>query len=334
MGYTSGTDLPMGQEIFYCAVCQKQVRSADFENGQAFKLENKHYCFTCGPEMLRSLPKARVKEILKDITTPARHTLVPEPAPGVRRPSTARRVREVPRPGGWIAGVAIAVILVGAIGLWISLGSLPGAVPPQPEPGPRIKDPFPPASPGGPKETPPPIAVPSSPESKPLPSAKDQTAADALRKAREWAATNPSDFDGAIRKFQDACFLATGTPCAAEASKELDLYRLKQRAFFTVELLKLEPEVKAACGEERFMKALDILGLAKDRHPSAEWNLMVGKRSREINDAAFQLLDRIKEEALEARKTGNDDKVKALRARVATWGIAQFIKEFREALDQ
>ena len=29
--------------------------------------------------------------------------------------------------------------------------------------------------------------------------------------------------------------------------------------------------------------------------------------------------------------SGNDEKVKQLRARVASWGIAQFIKEFREA---
>jgi hypothetical protein len=335
MGYTSGTDLPtMGQEIFYCAVCQKQVRSADFENGQAFKLENKHYCLTCGPEMLRSLPKARVKEILKDITTPARHTLAPEPAPAVRRPSTTRRVREVRRPGGWIVGVAIALTLLGGVGLWIGMGSRPGAVPPQSEPGPGTKVPSAPSVPVGPKEGLPPKAVPSLQEAKPLPSTKDQTAVEALRKAREWAAGNPSDFDGAIRKFQDAVFLATGTPSSGEASKELDLYRLKQREFFAAELLKLEPEVKAACAEERFMKAFDILGLARDRHPSAEWHLLVGKRSREINDAAFQLLDRIKEEALEARKRGDGAKVKNLRSRVASWGIAQFIREFREAVDQ
>src|SRR5258708_32410138 len=98
----------MGQEIFYCAICQKQVRSADFDSGQAFKLENKHYCLTCGPDMLRTLPKTRVKEILKDITTPARHNLMPEPA-AVRRPNTARKVREVRKPSGWIVGSIVAV---------------------------------------------------------------------------------------------------------------------------------------------------------------------------------------------------------------------------------
>jgi len=89
--------------------------------------------------------------------------------------------------------------------------------------------------------------------------------------------------------------------------------------------------VKAAVKEEQFGKALDILKLAKGRHPSAEWQLLVGKRSREINDNAFKLLDKVKEDAREAQRSGEDEKVKQLRARVAAWGIAQFIKEFREA---
>jgi hypothetical protein len=164
--------------------------------------------------------------------------------------------------------------------------------------------------------------------------ARDQAASEALRKAREWALANPSDFDGVIRKLQDASFLATGTSVAAEAGRELDLYRSKEREFFTTEMLRLEPEVKAACAEEHFMKAIDMLGLAQDRHLSAEWKLIVGKRSREINDAAFKLLDRLKEEALEARNRGDEEKVKALRARVASWGIAQVIKEFRGAVDE
>jgi hypothetical protein len=163
---------------------------------------------------------------------------------------------------------------------------------------------------------------------------KNQAAVDALRKAREWAAANPSDFDGAIRNFQDAAFLATGTPIQAEAGQALELYRQKQREFFASEMATVEPEVKAAIKEEQFKKALDILTLAKARHPSAEWQLLVGKRSREINDNAFKILDRVKEEALEAQRGGDNEKVKQLRSRVASWGIAQFIKEFREAVGE
>ena len=72
----------------------------------------------------------------------------------------------------------------------------------------------------------------------------------------------------------------------------------------------------------------------KDRHPSAEWQLILGKRSREINDAAFRLLDKVKEEALEAQRQGDEDKVKALQARVASWGVERFAKDLRAALDK
>ena len=96
----------------------------------------------------------------------------------------------------------------------------------------------------------------------------------------------------------------------------------------------LEPDVKAAVKEEKFRKAVDILALAKARHPSAEWQLLVGKRSREINDVAFKLLDQVKEDAREAQRRGDEEKLKQLRSRVASWGIAQFIKEFRETVGE
>jgi hypothetical protein len=163
---------------------------------------------------------------------------------------------------------------------------------------------------------------------------KVQVAVDALRKAQEWAAANPSDFDGAIRKFQDAAFLATGTSVQEDAGKALELYRRKQREFFASEMATLEPDVLGSVKTESFRKALDILALAKARHPSAEWQLLVGKRSREINDVAFKLLDQVKEEAREAQRRGDEEKVKQLRSRVASWGIAQFIKEFREAVGE
>lgn len=82
------------------------------------------------------------------------------------------------------------------------------------------------------------------------------------------------------------------------------------------------------------MKALDLLRLAKERYGSAEWQLIVGKRVREINDSAFQLLNKVKEEAIEAQGRGDEEKLKALRARVASWGVERFAKDFREALDK
>jgi hypothetical protein len=324
----------VGKQIFYCNICGGQIRSADLENGQAFEIENRKFCLKCGPEMLRTLPKAQFKEIFQTISTPSK------PFPAATAESTPRTKRipmaaaaPGPSAGPWIAVGAGAAVLIGGL-LWWGLGSSPAEPPPAPVVQKAIRPPEPRKAPPPPKEpTPAPTPV-SPPPTAPAPPNKDQVALDALRKAQEWAAANPSDFDGTVRKFQDASFLATGTSSQAEAGKALEFHRQKQRDFFAAEMATLEPDVKAAVNQEQFKKALDILTLGKSRHPSAEWQLVVGKRSREINDAAFKLLDQVKEEAREAQKRGDEEKVKQLRTRVASWGIAQFVKEFREAVGE
>jgi hypothetical protein len=323
----------MGHEIYYCSVCREQIRSSDFDSGKAFQLENRRFCLKCGPEVLRTLPKDKVKDIFRTIAGPAKPTPVETPEAPPPRSAPSRNAAPQRPIKSWVIPAAVAGVLVGIVGFGLLLRS-----PEAPEPAPL------PAPVPGPVSRPsvPPIPV---PERKPVPAPapepatsllndKERVARDALRKARAWAAANPSDFDGAVRKFQDACFLATGTSCLPEATQEMELYRRKQRDFFAAELSSLEPEVKAACAEERFMKALDLLRLAKDRYGSAEWQLLVGKRVREINDGAFQKLNLVKEEALEAQSRGDEEKVKALRARVASWGVERFVKDFRDALDR
>lgn len=328
----------MGQEIFYCAICGSQIRSADVEAGQAFELENKRFCVNCGPEMIRTLPKARVKDIFNYIATPLsgtrtptpKPTPLPEPAVGERKSGSARRTVEARRSKTRVIAVGAGGAVIFFLVLWIMSGKKPSreesARPPAPGPVARGQER---ASP-----SPAPAPVNSVPGTTPPTLNKEHAAEQALQKARAWAQANPSDFDGAISKLQDAVFLSTGTSKLAEASRDLDLYRQKQREFFAAELQSLEPEVRAACAEERFMKAIEILGIAKGRYPSVGWQLLIGKRSREINDDAFKLLDSVKREALEARSRGDDQKVTELRSRVASWGVAPLIKEFREAVDQ
>src|SRR5689334_4946159 len=114
----------MGKQIFYCNICGGQIRSADLENGQAFEIENRKFCLKCGPEMLKTLPKAQFKEIFQTISTPSK------PFPAVTAESTPRTKRipmaaaSASSAGPWIAvGAAAAVLLVGL--LWWGLGSSP-----------------------------------------------------------------------------------------------------------------------------------------------------------------------------------------------------------------
>lgn len=72
----------------------------------------------------------------------------------------------------------------------------------------------------------------------------------------------------------------------------------------------------------------------KSRLAGSEWDLLVSKRLRDVNDSVFRLLDRVKKEAIEARDRGDRAKVDALRTQVSAWGVPQVIKEFREAVDE
>jgi hypothetical protein len=329
----------MGYEIHYCSVCQKQIRSQEVQSGKAFKLDDRIFCLSCGPDLLKNLPKDRVKEIFTTLAAPA-PTAVAAGAPSAA--STARIIAaRSARPGrpaksGTLIGVGIAGTALLGIMVWmISSSGGPGpepasvpaaarpAVRPAPAPLPHPVPPSPPAP-----------ATAPIPSSSPGPATKEQTAQQALNRAREFAAAHPTDFDPSIREYQEACFVTTGTSLQEDAKKELEKLRGKQREFFASELASLEGDIGAALKEERFMKGIELLGIAKDRHASTEWKLLVGKRIRDISDSAFQRLNTVKQEALEAKGRGDASRVDALRAKVASWGIPELIKEFREAVDE
>lgn len=318
----------MGHEILYCSLCQQQIRWQDLEAGKAFKLENRSFCLNCGPDVLKTLPKDRVREIFKAAASS-------RDGP----PSTSRRAVQT-RDGAAARGsrnpllgtLGLGAALAAAAGVIVFVSLRPAPTVPDPSPPPPPAEAARPSSASNARPAPPP--PPATPAPTPPSPTAPSKAADALKSARQWAVEHPTDFNEAIRKFQEAAFLATGTPVQAEATRELETLRKKQRDFFAAELASVEPEVREACRQERFMKALEILGTVRTRHPGTEWDLAVGKRFRDINDEAFQLLDQVKKEALAAQERGEQDKVDILRSRVAGWGVPQLIKEFREAVDE
>ena len=97
----------MGRQIFYCDICGGQVRSADFDSGQAFEIDNRKFCLKCGPEMLRTLPKDQFKEIFQNITTPSR-PFPPASSDGPPRtkrvPKATDRQPSAESPRSWSAG--------------------------------------------------------------------------------------------------------------------------------------------------------------------------------------------------------------------------------------
>jgi hypothetical protein len=114
----------MGHEILYCASCQSQLRSADFEKGQALRAEGRAYCASCAKTAgLKASSSRRI-------------------APAVQPRPTQRRVAEArPRSRAPLA-VGAGVLVLGAL-LLLVLPGKPAPPPLPPPPAPKAKAPAP-----------------------------------------------------------------------------------------------------------------------------------------------------------------------------------------------
>jgi formylglycine-generating enzyme required for sulfatase activity len=100
----------MGQEIAYCAQCGRQLRSADFDKGGAFRVDLQSYCKTCAPDAVKSLPPEKIQALLKQ-GRPAKEPPLPKPAAD----PTPRPIRVTRGPSSSIALGVVAVAVVGVI---------------------------------------------------------------------------------------------------------------------------------------------------------------------------------------------------------------------------
>jgi hypothetical protein len=90
--------------------------------------------------------------------------------------------------------------------------------------------------------------------------------------------------------------------------------------------------VRAACREEQFQKAFEILDEAGRLHAAAEWAATVEQRRREVNREVDALYARLKGEAREARRKGPPEKGRELQERVAKWGLDRLRSDLEKAL--
>ncbi|HVR86923.1 MAG TPA: LamG domain-containing protein [Planctomycetota bacterium] len=143
----------MGYEIVYCASCQTQVRGGEFEKRIAIRVEDLAYCVKCAPDVLKSLPPARVDEILGRVATPppirkgstSRIAKIQSKTSGRLKAQTAAAAPAPPAPppqrnGLLIASAAGAVVLVGVAIVVLSSGE-PAPETPEKPGGPRLPQP-------------------------------------------------------------------------------------------------------------------------------------------------------------------------------------------------
>lgn len=350
----------MGHEIVYCSGCKTQLRASDFDAGTAVYAKDYAVCIKCLPSLLSSLPEKERIKFLQVLPTKEPNTKETKESDTSRRGSTTFIPTAAPKTGAFrrprqssvnfvVAGVFVFVAIGIVLMLLSSHPNGPDSVEvPAGTSAPKLTQapqPSPPSSPGTPPDrTPksppslppdpsPPVTLAKKVEERPAPTPKrEEEAKQALQKLRDFRQANPTAFARQIELAQEVVWTAESTSSLDDAKKELEDCKKKQGEFFQSEFAPVDQSVMAACAKEEFGRAFDLLDEARKRQDNPQWKLIVSKKDREVNDAAYRLLDTLKTSALAARRKGSSQELQLIRDRVTRWGVASLLEDFEKAL--
>ena len=338
----------MGREFYYCSRCQTRLSTEDLRAGRAVRLRDQVACERCLPDLLAPLSLKEQEEILMQVRTlreggrpAAARPATPSSLPRIVSGSTSTRLRAVGpvRAPGSGARTAAALVFAGAVILLGVLAALhflnepprpaelpvsasPPAPPPPAAPSVEVRVYRPPAAAREPARSPAPAVSP-----------REQAAHAALEKARHAARAVPPDPAGALELYRKALLETVGTPLYAEAQKESEELRSKVKEIVAAELEALDREVRAACEKEEFGRAVQILEKARSKYPTGEWTQGVDLRLRDVTvKHAWPAFLPLRDRALDARRRGAEDELRALKERVARWGLPSFATELEKTL--
>lgn len=106
----------------------------------------------------------------------------------------------------------------------------------------------------------------------------------ALEGARRWAREHPADLPGQVQEFQRVALQWEKSPSGQEALREVERVKREVRARVGEAYGALEREIQAPLERKDYAAALKILEEARKRFADPEWDLGVGKRTREVRD--------------------------------------------------
>lgn len=323
----------MGQEIVYCFKCQRRIVGAEFAKGQAYPIGNCVACSACAVALLETLPPKDKEQLLarmfkaaqvrQSISTTALKAIggaasaPPSRQASVPRLSTPAGAGAVPPPKSMGLLIGLVTFAIGAAVLVVALVSgtpapLPPPAPPRPAPLPRT----PTAAPG------------LSPDEK----RREETAAAAVRKAREFTQVHPADFGGQVKAWGATQLDAERTGYEKEARRELDRAASLLKESIEREAAALEAKLKPFLAREEFKAALEALEGARTRTSASEWTVIVDRRLREVRDTIAGNFEELKGRALESRTRGARAEVSAAREKVVRWGLPDYVTALDVAL--
>ncbi len=330
----------MGHEIVYCCKCQRGLRGADFSTGAALRIGDKICCAECAAEALGSAPQPDAPPAKSPPPSPRKSTSIKNPAPRTgTRPvpaTTAKQVHsEVPRKPAptppptaapkaarrpllfiGIGAGAVALIVVVIVVLMSGGGDsrVPadgGSAPPAPPP--------PPADAGAPPPKPPP-AVASVPED--------------LRKAREFAKSNPNDLARQVELYTAATVAADGTPYSGEARKERAVVWEKLLLEIDKAIAVLKAQARPLEDKQDYRGAQAVWDEAEKTRTDGQWVNAVGKEARALRDKVRIMFNDVRYRAVDATRRGASADVKALREQVVKWGINDYLTQFDKSVQE
>ena len=327
----------MGQEILYCAKCQNRLRSVDFEKGQGLHLEGRAFCKSCAEDVLRSYPPEKREQLLRQAKAPksTERTTGSQTERNLRAPIGLPPASPA---SGQESGSRIFVMVgLGVVALAIGVAvfmSAGGSSPPHSgkvalEPGQFNRDSsVRPIEGGKPR-----AEEPREPGVQALSFEKrEEIAKELLRKARGYAASNPSDFAGQHSRFEEAAWSARETSLQETARAELKAVEKRELDSFAVELTGLDAQTQPILNGEEFSKAIGVLEEAKKRHAGGVWSGALDRRVAQASETAAKLYASVKEKALEVGKQGGEAELNALRERVKKWGLPVWTSELEKTL--
>lgn len=299
----------MGQPILYCAVCGRQLRTRDFDDGKAVKVEGRAYCRGCTAAKPESAPAPPAPQQTSSKRKGSTRRSQASSSPRGSRPSPLAIPIAAAAAVG-LVGILVVALLSGNGGARTERRSRPAAARVPPETG-------------APRRTPP-----SEPAAEP----ESSGAAKLLEEARALCLKHPKDFARQIAAYEGILPKLEGTDLLDVARKDLEVIRQLSVQALDTELSSIRGEAERLCEDGRFGEALRLVEQASDRHPGEAWSAGLDTARKTVRERAEKRLEVAVEEAVQARRGGEEKGVRERREEVASWPWPDLVSRFDASL--
>jgi len=126
--------------------------------------------------------------------------------------------------------------------------------------------------------------------------------------------------------------LVIGRESSSEAPADVSPAPRKPAPVVATDLAELDKRVKEFSDRQDYGGALAVIEASRARHGTLEWTGSLERKSKELLNTAFRASTAMKDKAIEARRKGAEEEVKALREQIAKLGMPELLADFDRAI--